>query len=117
MYDGKEVARLQGGPADEGAADLRHAQDFHGVPGLYRAAVKDRRPVSVNAETPDKQRPDRAMHLLDLALTRELTFGRTRLRLRGAVENLLDTRAAMLIDYPFPGRLVRAGVQRAQAPR
>lgn len=48
------------------------------------------------------------VHLVDLQLAREMTFGRVRLRLRGVVENVMDTRAAMLIDYPFPGRLFRA---------
>lgn len=48
------------------------------------------------------------MHMIDLRLARDLTLGRTRLRVAGLVDNVLDSRAAMLIDYPFPGRLFRA---------
>ncbi len=48
------------------------------------------------------------IHLLDLRLAREVPLGGFQVRARVLVENLLGSREGMLVDYPFPGRLVRA---------
>ncbi len=49
-----------------------------------------------------------ALHLLDLRIAREVPLGGVQVRARVLVENLLDAREGMLVDYPFPGRLLRA---------
>jgi len=49
--------------------------------------------------------------VLDLQLSRPFAIGRWTTELTAAVENLLDQNAAMLIDYPLPGRTWRLGVQ------
>jgi outer membrane cobalamin receptor len=52
-----------------------------------------------------------AFGLLDFQFRRPVPIGRWSAELTAAVENLLDRDAAMLVDYPLPGRTWRLGVQ------
>lgn len=77
--------------ADAEVASVRAAASFRAV-GARRTAIG----------SPLNQLP--AFAVFDLSLARAFALGSTVLELRGGVDDLFDRRAALIVDYPSPGR-------------
>jgi len=54
-----------------------------------------------------------AFGVVDIRLQREVQLAGQSFRLRTGIANLLDARAAMLVDFPMPGRTWTAGISAA----
>jgi outer membrane receptor protein involved in Fe transport len=101
VLDGQVAYR----PRFSASASLRASLASVGVFAQYRHTGA-RRPVPAS-----ELNTLPAFGVVDLQLSRAIAVGRWTTEIAAAVENLLDGEAAMLVDYPLPGRTWRLGVQ------